>query len=122
MVSKRTHRVLHNDGTLGAISTPPLKEKIFQRFDLNLVTMVRLSDEERTKLNLPEAGKTLRRELLEKGYGVLESNTAYCGVSESIIVAGEIGMNHKGDFYELAERLGLRFKSGDYYTQGNGKD
>ena len=85
-------------------------------FDLDLEGMTKLSDEDRKKLNLPKAGKTLRQDLLKKGYEVLESNVEYCGVAKSIIVGGELGMKHKDDFYTLAAKLGLSFKSGYVYV------
>ncbi len=91
--------------------------KIFQLFDLDLEEMTKLSDEDRKRLNLPRAGKILRQDLLKKGYEVLESNVSYCGIAERIIVGGEFGMKHKDDFYTLAAKLGLSFKSGDFYTQ-----
>lgn len=95
--------------------------KIFQQFDLNLEAMTeefdKLSPEEKAKINLPEAAKTLRKEMLRKGYSVLESQTMYGGIPQTIIVGGEHGMGHKEDFYNLTERLGLKFKSGDYYIE-----
>ena len=67
--------------------------------------------------NLPEAGKKLRTELKERGYSVLESNEILSCINNSIIVGGEYGKDHKGDFYEIADSLGLKYKSGQYYTQ-----
>lgn len=96
--------------------------EIFQRFDLDLEAMAEVGAAELQKLNLPQAGKTLVQELLQKGYTVLESNGVYNGVPEGVIVGGEIGKNHKGDFYELAERLGLQYLSGAYYTQRESDD
>ena len=91
--------------------------KIFQQFCLNLEAMIRLDNEALSKLNLPEAGRTLKQELINKGYQVLESNVYFYGVSDSVIVGGEFGKNHKSDFYELTEKLGLTYKSGGFYTQ-----
>lgn len=69
-------------------------------------------------MNLPapiESGRTIRKELSKRGYEVLFSNVSYCGVPESIIVGGEHGKMHKDDFYRVAGKLGLFFKSGDFY-------
>lgn len=95
--------------------------KIFHKFDLNFESIDKLTDEDRTKLNLPEAGKKLREELLKKGYNVLESSTNYYDLPESIIIGGVHEMDHKGDFKGIVERLGLMYKSGDFYNQRNGK-
>jgi|SRR3989344_8937016 len=93
--------------------------KIFQEFDLNLEAMAELSDTERARLNLPnlpDASKTLRRELLGKGYQVLQLDSNYCDVPERIIVGGDYYRNIKGDFYALTQKLGLPFNSGHYYA------
>lgn len=118
MASKKFYRFLERLGAVGPEQLPLREEKpeVFQRFDLNLEAMINIEKEEAKKLNLPGAGKTLRKELLSKGYSVLESNSSYCGVPESIIVSGEFGMNHKEDFYNIASSLGLNFSSGPYYT------
>lgn len=50
--------------------------EIFQRFDLDLDGMTELGDEELRRLNLPQAGKTLRQELINLGYTLLESNSS----------------------------------------------
>ena len=91
--------------------------KIFQKFDLDLEEISKLSDEERTGLNLVQAGKTLKQKLKEKGYQVLESNTNHCGIPENIILGGEFNlMRHKQDFYKITNELGLNFfKSGEFY-------
>ncbi|HLC76901.1 MAG TPA: hypothetical protein VJH04_01715 [archaeon] len=88
---------------------------IFQKFDLNVDEMDRLFHEEQLGLD-PQAGNTLRNGLLDKGYEVLESNESYSGIPKSIIVGGDYGRSHKEDFYRLAEGLGLRFVSGEFYT------
>jgi len=94
--------------------------KIFQKFDLVREQMEKLKREDRIRLHLPniyEAGKTLKEELSNKGYDVLISNVSYGGVPESIILGGEFGKNHKDDFYSLAEKLGLFFRSGYFYVR-----
>ena len=91
--------------------------QIFQSFDLDLEAMTKLSGEDLSRLNLPQAGKTLRLELAQKGYDVLESNDSFGGVAHGVIVGGDIRMKHKQDFYELAQRLGLIYRSGAYYTK-----
>ncbi len=91
--------------------------KIFQTFDLNLEAMTKLGQEESARLNLPQAGRTLRQELSKKGYIVLESSQSLSGVPVSVIVGGDIRNDHKRDFYELAQRLGLKYGSGEYYVQ-----
>lgn len=91
--------------------------QIFQSFDLDLESMTELDRKELSRLNLPQAGRTLRQELAQKGYVVLESNDSLSGVARSVIVGGDIRMDHKQDFYELAQRLGLKYRSGAYYTR-----
>lgn len=91
--------------------------KVFQRFDLDEGSLDRLDTEGIKRLELPQAGKTLREELLRLGYDVLESNGFYRGVPRSIIVGGDIEMDHKVDFYALIERLKLPFKTEICYIQ-----
>ncbi|MBI2208664.1 hypothetical protein HYU50_04160 [Candidatus Woesearchaeota archaeon] len=79
--------------------------------------MARLSSEELSRLNLPQARKTLRQELAQKGYDVLESNNSFNGVATGVIVGGDFRMNHNQDFYELAGRLRLKYRPGDFYTK-----
>ncbi len=91
--------------------------QIFQSFDLDLEAMTKLSREDLSRLNLPQAGRTLREELSRKGYVVLESNDSFSGVAHGVIVGGDIRKGHKQDFYELAQRLGLMYRSGACYTE-----
>ena len=93
-------------------------ETIFQRFDLNLEAIANLGKEELSKINLPRAGSALRDELVKRGYTVLESNDFIGSAPKSIIVGQEYGKNHKQDFYAIAERLGLPYKSEAFYTCG----
>ena len=96
--------------------------EIYQRFDLDLEAMTKLGHEKLLELNLPKAGRTLRQGLIQNGYIVLESNESFSGIPHSVIVGGDFGKNHKGDFYELTERLGLQYRSEAFYTQRNGTD
>lgn len=92
--------------------------KIFQRFDLVKEKMEEFIREERASSNPStqlESGRAIRKELSKRGYDVLFSNVSYCGVPESIIMGGEFGKMHKDDFYSVAGKLGLFFKSGDCY-------
>ena len=91
--------------------------QIFQSFDLDLEAMAKLSREDLFRLNLPQSGRTLREELSRKGYDVLESNDSFSGVALRVIVCGDIRMSHNEDFYQLAQRLGLMYGSGAYYTK-----
>ena len=94
--------------------------KIFQSFKLDLETIAKLAreltPEQLKELSLPQKRETLVREMLKKGYDVLTGSHNYCGLPETILIGGEIGMNHKQDFYELARKLGLtQFSSGECY-------
>ncbi len=100
-------------------------QKIYQRFDLDLEKINNLCREELLNLNLYQAGKTIRQDLIEKGYVVLESDKCFSGTPESIIIGGEIGKNHKEDFYKLTKSLGLQsiyYMSETCYTQINETD
>ncbi len=82
---------------------------IFQKFDLDL--------EEMAEMQTPESGaaRTLMKDLAGKGYVVLESSDWISGAPESVILGGEVGKGHKNDFYEAAEKVGLRYRSGMAY-------
>lgn len=79
--------------------------------------MASLDSEKLSKVKLSQAREELVKELARKNYIVLESNESYDGIPKTIILGGEIGRNHKADFHELAERLGLQFMSGEYYVK-----
>lgn len=98
-----------------------MADKIFQRFDLDASYMTRLVAM-KPEGTFDDAGKTLGDELRKKGYLVLISNGVHYGVPGSIIVGGELGMNIKGDFWEIAGRWKLPFSSGPFYTMADGKD
>lgn len=53
---------------------------------------------------------------------MLESNESFGGIPTSIILGGNYRNSHKSDFYELAEMLGLKYKSGAYYIEHAPKD
>ncbi len=91
--------------------------QIFQRFDLDLEAMASLDEAEFKKLNLFEAGRTLREELKEKGYVVLESNENYGGVPCSILVGGDVWKSYKNDFYGITKRFKLPFRNAPYYDK-----
>ena len=93
------------------------KTLTFQRFDLDLEAMTQLSSEELSRLDLPRAGSELTRELLKKGYSLLESDEIFSGINTSIIVGGEYYQNPEGNFYELVNALGLRYISKHHYRQ-----
>ncbi len=118
-LGKKIDTILYRLGAYTIVPNHLLSKtpKIFQRFNLDLEGMTQLGREELLSLNLPQAGRTLRQELAQIGYTVLESSDSLSGVPVSVIVGGEFGMQHKDDFYKLAERLGLRYSSGEYYTQ-----
>ena len=93
-------------------------QQIFQSFELDLERMTGLGTEALSKLNLPKAGIALRDALVFEGYTVLESSGSFNGVATGVIVGGSIEtMNPKQDFYELAQKLGLFYQYGAYYTK-----
>ena len=96
--------------------------QIFQSFVLDLERMAELSEAALPGLNLSQAGRTLREELVKKGYVVLESVDSFGGaalgvmVGRDLRVGGDFRMGHKQDFYELTGRLGLMYRPGACYV------
>ena len=95
---------------------------LFQRFELNLEAMTKLGEQELLRLNLPRAGRILRRDLVNRGYLVLESHESFGGVPKDILVGGQLTQGHKADFGEITERLGLVYDSREYYAQRNAEE
>lgn len=87
--------------------------KIIQRFDLSLEDFTELSEEEKSKYNY-NARSELTNELWDRGYMVFECGSTTGGIPHSILVLGESG-HIKEDFYGIASKLGLSYRSGDFY-------
>lgn len=86
------------------------KMKIYQEFNLDMESILK----ERAIIKTG-ASQTLVQKLLEKGYEVLESNSRFNGAPESIILGSDFNFNCKADFYNLACKLGLPYRSGPFY-------
>ena len=91
--------------------------KMYQQFHLDK----EWADKERSKtgrspesLTVASADRLLSG-VAQMGYEVLQGSEALNGVPTTVIIGGESRRNPKDDFYRLAEELGLRFRSGDYF-------
>ncbi len=95
-------------------------EQIYQRFDLDLEAMTAQDEVEAKRIVVtPEAGKALKQGLIERGYEVLATLDCLGGAPTSIIVGGDLGKNSKEDFYDLAGKLGLRYRSEVFYVKNH---
>ena len=94
----------------------------FQLFELDEKRMIdelnKMSEEERSRLNLWKKGETLISSLHGiSGYHVLVDTSTCCGLPTSLIVIGEKSDPIKDDFGRIVEELGIRwFKSGKVYN------
>jgi len=87
---------------------------MYQSFELLEDKLAKMPPEKISKLKTANAAKTLREMLQNLGYNVLESSTTYNGIPCKVLIGRE-GMTHKQDFSDIANNLGIPFKSGDAY-------
>jgi len=95
--------------------------KIFQVFNLDQEKMRKISRRAKGWLSAepPKLGQMLIKELKAKGYDVFVNPEKIEGLPMSILVVGEFrGRSLKAGFYEIANRLGLKwFESGEVYIE-----
>lgn len=95
----------------------PKRAIIFQAFNLAM-KILNEHPEQRNNLT-PQNWERVRAGLAQREYMILEPLSYECGVPTSVIIGKEEtkGLDHKGDFGELTNRVGIPFFSGEAYFQ-----
>lgn len=95
---------------------------LYQRFDLDLEKTLSVSEEPKVRKKQGRFRRVVIRKLTQKGYHYMESNAMVLGLPSSILLG--LNSSHlsreqsggKSDFYEIANRFKVSYKSGPFYT------
>ena len=95
-----------------------IKMASYQQFDLDVGTFRAITRDSNSKTRfLISALRDVEAELIKSGHHVLRSDNVNCGLPENIIVGHERRIPREDGFLFLAQRNGLPYSSGTFYTK-----